>query len=491
MKPKGINVFEQHVEKAVLGVACVAAAGLGAVQFLTQPNAVPVAGRELAPSEVDDALASKAAELKSKLDSDRGLEVQEPGRLSDWFDSEHAPAPADRRSASATPLVRAEKFKVGAGADAATIDLYAEFSPPAPKGVRALSAHYTLDPDAAPKIEGLSQYLSSAAPYDVSAVHVFATVDGKKVKESLTGTQVNRSIPASWWERDLNILDVTLERQRLQSSGQWSETEIVPALPGQTSLRPVIAATKPGFERALFDSALQAGTQVYQPDFLPLADNDQWSPEAGKPAVDLTNPELAAADKVVKSKWRNLNKAEETLERLKKAKDNDRNNTGRDEGGKGGGPSTETGGPEGTPTTKREDKPKPTPIERAEKTLETAKTEYAAAVKAALAIDAKYIAPDVQEKLDEEKERERTLARAHLWMSKAVAASPPPARAAAPASAVSRSPGSKTTPSKSGATTSPLSPAQPTATASSCSTPTPFSAVRTASQIPRSPSRHP
>ena len=38
MKLKGINQFEQHVEKIVLGVAVLGAAGIGAWMFLGAPT---------------------------------------------------------------------------------------------------------------------------------------------------------------------------------------------------------------------------------------------------------------------------------------------------------------------------------------------------------------------------------------------------------------------------------------------------------------------
>ena len=48
MKLKGINVFEQHVEKIVLGAAVVGAGGLAAWQFLNAPE-VKVGSRSVSP----------------------------------------------------------------------------------------------------------------------------------------------------------------------------------------------------------------------------------------------------------------------------------------------------------------------------------------------------------------------------------------------------------------------------------------------------------
>lgn len=408
MKPKGINFFEQHVEKVVLGVACAAAAGLAAVQFLTQPNAVTIDAVEHAPGRVDDAIEGKAQALKGRLESENGLEYQAPARLSDWFDQRHqTPAPA-AGGAGGLPLVRAEKFNVGGAADAASIDLYAEFAPPIPEQVQAMSEHYTLDPEAAPKIEGMTDLLSDATPpYDVSAVHVFAVLNGKKVRENLTLPQVNRAIPASWWERDMNILDVTLERQRLQSDGTWSGIEVVPAMPGQISLRSLISSAKPGDEREILDEAAVADKGIYQPEFLPLADDNVWSSDVGKPPPETTNPELKELIRVLNSKWRALQSAETRLDRLKNpAGGRDRDRTTSDPGK--GAPTETEGGPEGTPPSTRQDREskRKTPEEKATEDLKKAQDAYEEAKEEVLAIDSKYIAPDEQKKLDEEEDRQ-------------------------------------------------------------------------------------
>lgn len=69
MKLKGINVFEQHVEKFVFAAAVLGVAGIAAWQFLSAPT-VKVGSKNLAPSEVDDELERKAKALQAKLSGD-------------------------------------------------------------------------------------------------------------------------------------------------------------------------------------------------------------------------------------------------------------------------------------------------------------------------------------------------------------------------------------------------------------------------------------
>ena len=99
MKPKGINFFEQHVEKIVIGVAGIIVLGIAAKAFLTDPNAVSLDGRSLAPGAVDEVLADKARTLKAKVESSTSLEVASVDRLTDWFEKQHN-SPKDPEGAS-------------------------------------------------------------------------------------------------------------------------------------------------------------------------------------------------------------------------------------------------------------------------------------------------------------------------------------------------------------------------------------------------------
>ena len=74
MSTKGFNKFEQHVEKAVLGLALLVALGAVGFQFLSAPS-VKVGPKSVDPGEVDALLEAKARALSSQL-AEAGIQFE-------------------------------------------------------------------------------------------------------------------------------------------------------------------------------------------------------------------------------------------------------------------------------------------------------------------------------------------------------------------------------------------------------------------------------
>ena len=74
MKVKGINVFEQHLEKMVLGGALLIALGIVGWHVVSTPKA-KVGPNEVAFPEVDAALDRKAKQIASKLEGTGSIEL--------------------------------------------------------------------------------------------------------------------------------------------------------------------------------------------------------------------------------------------------------------------------------------------------------------------------------------------------------------------------------------------------------------------------------
>ena len=68
MKNKGIPFIEQHIEKFVLGAAGAVFFSVIAWQVLGTHNNVKLDGRDAAPSEIDEALATRTQALAQKLE---------------------------------------------------------------------------------------------------------------------------------------------------------------------------------------------------------------------------------------------------------------------------------------------------------------------------------------------------------------------------------------------------------------------------------------
>ena len=67
MKTKGISIWEQHIQWIVLGLAVVAFVAFTTKQFVGEPNAVSMGGRQVAPGEVDRLLEEDAERLAARL----------------------------------------------------------------------------------------------------------------------------------------------------------------------------------------------------------------------------------------------------------------------------------------------------------------------------------------------------------------------------------------------------------------------------------------
>ena len=74
MSTKGFNKIEQHVEKAVLGLALLVALGAVGYQYLSAPS-VKVGPKSVDPDEVDAMLEAKAKTLSSQL-AEAGIQFE-------------------------------------------------------------------------------------------------------------------------------------------------------------------------------------------------------------------------------------------------------------------------------------------------------------------------------------------------------------------------------------------------------------------------------
>ena len=347
MKPKGINFFELHVEKIVLGVAGAIVLGLAAMAFLTNPNSVRLGGHELPPADVDRELAAKANALRGRLGGGASddLEVTVE-RLSDWFEEQRDHPLGEQPPAMAVALTRPGVVQIGSGgALAGTTDRYAEIVPPAPTGLRVEPRAYTIDARDIELNPDLASRFAQGATHDLSVVHVLADFNGKELRTHLSTPHPDRrNVPSQWVEQDMMILDVQAERQMLQSDGTWSSPEPVGPIPGQPTLRDRYPMLTFADKDLFLDDAVALGTDLYQPPFYALSDGTPWTIEAlerGAPKSD----ELQTAERRMKSAWDKVLHHEKRLERFLKAQEEDSRSPTGDSGSKGAGRGG--GGPEG------------------------------------------------------------------------------------------------------------------------------------------------
>ncbi len=410
MKPKGINLFEQHVEKIVIGVAGVIVIGIAAKAFLTEPNAVSVDGKLLAPTAVDEVLAEKARKLDAKVNSPTSLEVESVGRLTDWFAKQH-----DNPATPAAPpmaLVAPVTYKIGsenAGFAGTSTEMYAEVAAPQPKNLQVTSLNYTIDPEEVTTYPELAERFPDGPPYDIHAVHVAAEFDGTALRTALSGFVENRKpIPSQWVDQDMAIIDVVTQREQLLPDGSWSSPEVVGPIPGQVSVRDRLDNAVPRDKNEILQQVATFGPAVYQPGFFALADGTVWSYDIVKKAAP-KSPEVIEAEQRMQAAWRDVQRAQDQLDRYLKQladKKNSPTNTGEPGGvGKGKGSSFE-GGSVNQPDEAKDPsgRPKETPEERITRqrreAIAKAQEAYEATKKTLLDLDPEYHGfPDATEPL--------------------------------------------------------------------------------------------
>lgn len=232
MKLKGINPFEQHVEKLVLGVVGVVFLGVLAMQFLVSPNEVEYEGQKIPPDAVLERLGGRADELLGKMtDPSPVLPDVETPDLSSRFDA------AFGKPAIGEDRIARVPFGSGFGLEIAEVeDLDGPVTPlvlPAPPAVQVASQWTTADPfflRAHPEVR--AHMFRERQPFDEVSVTVEAVLNGKAIESALRETaEGHRAIPSHWWSEGgsglVEVLDVELERQRRQPDGTWGEAEPV------------------------------------------------------------------------------------------------------------------------------------------------------------------------------------------------------------------------------------------------------------------------
>jgi len=335
MKIKGINPIEQNIEKIVFGAVVIIAGLLTAKQFVTSPNAVSFKGKEYQPSQVDDAIRKDVDALQTRLNSDRSIDYQAGEPLSKWFNEEH-----DRYLGSGTRLanaiVRPVPLQVGSSEGlTTTVGEFAEFEPPTPSDLRVVARPYTLDENILKDVPELAPFLPAAPPFDISVVHIFADVNGPAIREALLSPMADRSaIPSSWWERDMAILDVVVEREHRLADGTWSDAVVVKTIPGEKSVRDELeTATLSEREIILGKVFDEYDKEVYEPSFYTLQGGEPWTPDLVK-ALEPLSPEAEDAVAKMERAWRDLNKAQRSLDKFL-SQDESKSRQGQP--GKGGG----------------------------------------------------------------------------------------------------------------------------------------------------------
>jgi uncharacterized membrane protein YgcG/uncharacterized protein YggL (DUF469 family) len=307
MKTKGISIWEQHLERIVLGIAILVFIALTALQFVGDPNATMVNGEPVSADEVDELVKVEAERLLGRLSSDaRPMMVfEDPDPIFETFEQQ--------RLAGVTPMPGLPQVQtavvLGNGDLGVAIDTPFDV-PVIPAPYRTTSAQYfdAISVDSSELLEQESDLKAMVAelPHDLTWITAAAQFDIAKVlaQYQATDAEGQQEIPTNWYNGRVDILDVRVEREEY-IDGQWTNQTLLAPIPGQYTFRESFEDQQ-DMDAASRDWVLQimsdptVAHDIVRPEFYPLV-NASWSPpvyvdETDAPATELTEQEMEIRD---------------------------------------------------------------------------------------------------------------------------------------------------------------------------------------------------
>jgi len=284
MKLKGINIFEQHVEKFVLAAAVLGVVGIAAWQFLSAPT-VKVGSKTLAPSEVDAELERKAKALQAKLGEDfKGDGVvripnDAVATVSDGF---RASLSAGTSPVQALAVTSPNFNGLLVAGNASASDVWYYVPKVAALQMRAVQETAdALTKESAEEAKKASAVLAARpdfatidGPRDVVWTTPVARIDLKALRAELARSNAEasppqRQIPGVWYQETPYVVDMVFER-RERTEGGWSAPKVVPVFAART-------------EELAFRAKLEGATADLRDEVFSLLGSDENQKEILQP----------------------------------------------------------------------------------------------------------------------------------------------------------------------------------------------------------------
>ena len=251
---KGMPIWEQHIEKLVLGLAVILLMAVFALIVLDlDPISAEVSGRSYSPAELGDVMVERSQELGRKLGPDSSANTSQFEAI--VVDGGQGFAAAlDRRLGpdEAPPRIASKLAMSLLPEEIGSVDVwYYEPEFPAPvMGATVMQNINTLDPqefNRVPELMGTSDVILTGSDADVVWTTPVATIDLRGVRRELAKSSMRsepprNQIPSNWYNERPYVIDVVFERQAMdEQSGAWGPIERVEAFPGAFSLRQLVA----------------------------------------------------------------------------------------------------------------------------------------------------------------------------------------------------------------------------------------------------------
>ncbi len=371
MKLKGINPFEQHVEKMVVGAVGVGLLGIVGWQFLSQ-SMVTVGKDQVRLADAYKPVETAAGELLRKSESSNPtlptpLDLSPLTKFPERFS---VPVASSGELPRMSPVIALGPNTAGGSTGDA---MYAAFVAPAPSDLFAAQFRGTINPTERVEIPTLIPFLPKEQPFDKAAVSIEARMNGKSLRAALDADPDNNgplsAMPADWWLDKVEILAVEVERQEKKSDGTWATATVLPTIPGRVDfMKDWTARVKDGGEAAvLLPEAARQAEEIQRPEYYSMIVGKWIAPSVlvAQQASNFDANRFALLSDQIKTKTEELAPKKIELAALpaedpKKPDSGRPSGSGRDDGGGKGatptGPRTPTpdpGKPEETNRQKR------------------------------------------------------------------------------------------------------------------------------------------
>ena len=324
---KGITIWEQHVEKIILGLAVLILLGALALLVMGSPNVTQVGNSELTPGEVNQELMNRANDLRMKLDSATSQDAEkllaaEAASAQDYLDRLSGTV----SPATQLPGISPSLARVLLPDEVGSVDvLYYEPLLAAPRMVAQVQqTRDTIEESEANAYPELASYFEGDA-LDIAWATPVAEIDLVALRDELAGSDQLAQpplerIPATWYNEKPYILDIEFQRREVLANGRFGPTTVVGAIPGARSLRDKIDGDEQlekGFRDEIFinfeDPMVQK--EILQPDFYSTLNARFMTPRLG--SVVISSDEEPVDEKMSEEEKERLRQVNMLQRRLK------------------------------------------------------------------------------------------------------------------------------------------------------------------------------
>ncbi len=276
---KGITIWEQHVEKIILGLAVLILLGALALLVMGSPNVTQVGNSDLTPGEVNQELINRANDLRMKLSSEQSRDADkllaaEAASAQDYLDRLGGTVSPAKQLPGISPSLA----RVLLPDEVGSVDvLYYEPLLAAPQMITQVQqTRDTIEESEIASFPELGSYFQGDA-LDIAWATPVVEIDLTALRDELAGSDrlaqpPLERIPATWYNEKPYILDIEFQRREVLDNGGFGPTTMVGAIPGSRSLRDKIGGDEQldkSFREEIFinfeDPLVQK--EILQPDF--------------------------------------------------------------------------------------------------------------------------------------------------------------------------------------------------------------------------------